>query len=489
MSLTKDIKSGLEIVPLIINGEERAIDPSRLFEVRSSVLDKAVYLAHGATKQDAINAADAAWKAFHTWKHVSGSRRREIFLRAADLVDERGPQLAEMMAEEISCNPEFAYFQVKFVVQMLRELASRATTIQGHTPEAQTPGVFTLTLKQPIGPALIISPWNSAILLAARALVCPLIAGCTVVFKASELSPRVHHALVQIFFDAGLPRDAINKIQCDRADAPEVTEALIAHHAIKKVEFTGSNPVGSKIGQLCMKYLKPIFMELGGKSAAIVLEDADLEKAAALIVRGAFSHHGQICISTERVIVVEAVAQRFTELLKAEAEKVPNAGAAAQLRLAEHAEELIAEAVSKGAKPLVGGPGFISRSAARPTIMTGVTEDMRLFDEESFGPSCSLYVVKDDSEAVRLANNSKYGLSAAIHTKDMQRFIHLASEIEVGQVGMNSLTLFEELTAPLGGAKGSGWGRCNGSYGIEEFLVEKLLYVSNFSAPSPMGFS
>src|ERR1700727_1769171 len=122
MSLTKDIKSGLEIVPLIINGEERAIDPSRLFEVRSSVLDKAVYLAHRATKQDAINAADAAWKAFHTWKHVSGSRRREIFLRAADLVNERGPQLAEMMAEEISCNPEFAYFQVKFVVQMLREL-------------------------------------------------------------------------------------------------------------------------------------------------------------------------------------------------------------------------------------------------------------------------------------------------------------------------------------------------------------------------------
>ena len=446
MALLTDQNSGLEIVPLIIDGEEKAIDPSRIFEVRSSVSNEVVYLAHGATTQDALEAADAAWKFFHTWKRVPGSRRREIFLRAADLVEERSSELVKIITEEISAAPEFGQFQVKFVTQLLRELASRATTFQGHTPEAQTPGVFALTVKQPIGPALIISPWNSALLLAARALACPLIAGCTVVFKASEISPRIHHALVQIFFDAGLPRQAISKIQCDRADAASVTEALIAHHAIKKVEFTGSNPVGSKIGQLCMKYLKPIFMELGGKSAAIVLEDADLDNAAALAIRGAFTHHGQICVSTERVIVVEAVAEKFKELLKAEAQKIPNAGAAAQLGFAEHAEELIAEAVSKGATPLVGGPGFVSHSAARPTILTGVTEDMRIFDEESFGPSFSLYVVKDEEEAVKLANNSKYGLSATIHTKDMHRFIRLAAEIEVGQVGMNSMTLFEERT-------------------------------------------
>jgi acyl-CoA reductase-like NAD-dependent aldehyde dehydrogenase len=444
MVLSTDTKSGLEVVPLVVNGEDKAIDPSRLFEVRSSVFDKAVYLAHGATKQDAIDAADAAWEFFHTWKRIPGSRRREIFLEAANLVNKRGTELAKIITEEISATIEFAQFQVNFVVQMLRELASRATTFQGHTPEAQTPGVFALTLKQPIGPALIISPWNSGLLLGARGLACPLIAGCTVVFKASELSPRIHHALAQIFFDAGLPRQAINIIQCDRADAADITETLIAHHGIKKVEFTGSNLVGSRIGQLCMKYLKPIFMELGGKSAAIVLEDADLASAAALIVRGAFTHHGQICVSTERVIVVEKVAQALMELLKVEAAKVPHAGAAAQLRIANHAEELIAEAVSKGAKPLIGGPGFVSVSAARPTIMTGITEDMRLFDEESFGPSLSLYVVKDEKEAVKLANKSKYGLSAAIHTKDMQLFIRLASEIEVGQVGMNSMTLFEE---------------------------------------------
>ncbi|KAH8819311.1 aldehyde dehydrogenase domain-containing protein [Xylogone sp. PMI_703] len=478
MALEVDTKTGVEVIPLIIGGKEQPIASSRLFEVRSSATDKTVYLAQGATKEDAIKAADHAWEEFQTWKSVRGSTRREIFLRASKLVTERAQEFEKIMTAETSCRPEFVQFQVGFVAQMLQELAGRATTIQGHTPEAQTPGVFALTIKQPIGPALIISPWNSPLLLAARGLACPLIAGCTVVFKASELSPRTHHALVQLFYDAGLPRGAISKIQVDRPDAAEITETLIAHHAIKKVEFTGSNPVGSKIGQLCMKYLKPIFMELGGKSASIVLEDANLERAAELIVQGAYLHHGQICISTERVIVLESVAEKFTQLLKAQAEKVPHGGTAVQLRIAEHAEELISEAISKGAKALVGGSGFVGPSAAKPTILTGVTKDMRIYDEESFGPSFSLYVVKDEQEAVKLANDSKYGLSAAIHTRDMLRFIRLAAEIEVGQVAMNSMTMFEELTAPLGGAKGSGWGRCNGSYGIEEFLVEKFLRVA-----------
>ena len=155
--------------------------------------------------EDAIKAADTAQNYFHTWKRVPSSRRREIFLRAADLIKERGTELTKIITKEISAAPEFGQFQVKFVTQMLRELASRATTFQGHTPEVQTPGVFALTLKQPIGPALIISLQNSVLLLGARALACPLITGCTVVFKASELSSRIHHTLMQIFFDASLP--------------------------------------------------------------------------------------------------------------------------------------------------------------------------------------------------------------------------------------------------------------------------------------------
>jgi acyl-CoA reductase-like NAD-dependent aldehyde dehydrogenase len=518
MSTTVNAATSLDIVPLFIDGRPLSIAQARVFEIHSPSTNEVISRAHGASKEDAIRAASVAWETFGTWKHVSGARRRDIFLRASELLQERAEEIAQLIMDEGSCGSEPAQYQVHFVVQMLRELASRATTIQSNIPHAQTPGIFTLTLKQPIGPALIIAPWNAALILAARAISGPLIAGCTVVFKASELCPRVHHALVRIFHDAGVLHGALNKIQCDRSAASEVTEALIAHHAIKKVEFIGSNPVGSIIGQLCGKYLKPILMELGGKSAAIVLEDADLPRAAELVVRGAFFHHGQICFSTERAIVVEAVAEKFTVLLKAEAEKIPSAGTAAQLRFAEHAEALIADAVSKGAKPLVGGPGFIGPASARPTILTGVTKGMRISDEETFGPSFSLYVVKDADEAIKVANDSKYGLSATIHTSDMLQFVKIASEIEVGQVAMNSMTLFEErelchfgqssvrrnrkdrylksvnanklpriVTAPLGGAKGSGWGRVNGSFGIEEFLVEKLLYIAGLEAH--VGFS
>lgn len=444
MEFPIDKETNLEIVPLFIDGKSQPTSPSRLHPVISSLTAKPVYLYHSAAVSEATHACDIAWASFQTWKRTNAWTRRDIVLRAAALVEERTSELVAIQIAETSCTEDFARFNAVFVSMILRELASRASSIQGHTPQAQMPDTFALTIKQPIGPVLVISPWNSPNLLAARAIACPLLAGCSVVFKASEMSPRTHHALVQIFHDAGVPPGVLNAVQVDRMAAAEVTEAVIAHHAIKKVEFTGSNAVGSVIGQLCMKHLKPIFMELGGKSPAIVLEDANLERAAGLIVRGAFLHHGQICVSTERVIVVEAVADKLKALLKEEGEKIPNAGTAVSERIATHAEELIAEAVAKGAKAIVGGPGYVSTNAARPTILTGVTPSMKIYDEESFGPSCSVYVVKDAEEAVKLANSSKYGLSATIHTEDLLKFIRLASEIEVGQVGMNTMTLFEE---------------------------------------------
>lgn len=444
MAFPTDKETNLEIVPLFINGKYQPIASSQLRPVVSSGSAKPVYFYHSATASEAEYACDVAWTSFQTWKKTNAWTRRDIILRAADLALERATELVAIQVTETNCTEEFARFNTEFFSKILRELASRASSIQGHTPQAQTPDTFALTIKQPVGPVLVMSPWNSPNLLAARAIASPLLAGCSVVFKASEMSPRTHHALVQIFHDAGIPAGVLNALQADREVAAEVTEAIIAHRAIKKVAFTGSNAVGSSIGQICMKYLKPIFMELGGKSPAIVLEDANLERAASLIVRGAFLHHGQICVSTERVIVVEAVAEKLIALITKEAEKIQHAGSAVSDRIASHAEELVAEAVAKGAKAIVGGPGYVDTNAARPTILVNVTPNMKIYDEESFGPSCSIYVVKDEDETVELANSSKYGLSASIHTEDMLRFIRLASEIEVGQVGMNTMTLFEE---------------------------------------------
>jgi acyl-CoA reductase-like NAD-dependent aldehyde dehydrogenase len=288
-----------------------------------------------------------------------------------------------------------------------------------------------------------------------------LAAGCTVVFKASELCPRTHHFIAEVLAEAGLPSGALNVIQSRREDAAAVTETLIAHRAIRKVEFIGSPAVGKIIGQLGGKYLKPVLMELGGKCAAIVLDDANFEDAAAKCIQGglytilmndcnfvltsviAFMHHGQICFSTERIIVLESVADKFIELLKLKAEGfAPGSGASGDI--VRNAHDTLVDAEKKGAKFLIGGPKYTGPAELLPTIVTGVTRDMRIFDIETFGPSVSVYVVKDDEAAIEAANDSVYGLNASIHTRDMNRAINVGRQLEFGQVHVNSLTAHNE---------------------------------------------
>jgi acyl-CoA reductase-like NAD-dependent aldehyde dehydrogenase len=289
-----------------------------------------------------------------------------------------------------------------------------------------------------------------------------LAAGCTVVFKASEHSPRTHHFIAEVFSEAGLPKGALNVIQCKREDAPGVTECLVAHSAIRKVEFIGSPAVGRIIGQLGGKYLKPVLMELGGKCAAIVLDDARLEDAAEKCIRGgkltfthpdaliselilalAFMHHGQICFSTERIIVLESIADKFIELLKEKAQGfAPGSGVSAEV--VRKAHDRLVEAEQKGATFILGGPKYTGPAQLLPTIVTGVTRDMSIFDIESFGPSVSVYIVKDEEEAIHVANDSVYGLNASVHSSDMYRAVKVARQLEFGQVHVNSLTAYNE---------------------------------------------
>ena len=339
-----------------------------------------------------------------------------------------------------------------------------------------------------------------------------LAAGCTVVFKASELCPKTHHFIAEVLAEAGLPSGALNVIQCRREDAPALTESLVAHHAIRKVEFIGSPSVGKIIGQLGGKYLKPVLMELGGKCAAIVLDDANFEDAAAKCIQGgvytrlldgvncvlisviAFMHHGQICFSTERIIVLESVADKFIELLKLKAKEfAPGSGASEEV--VRKAHDTLVDAKEKGARFIIGGPEYTGPAELLPSIVTDVTRDMRIFDTETFGPSVSVYVVKNDESAIETANDSVYGLNAAIHTRDMNRAINMGRQLEFGQVHVNSLTAHNEgiesslylvnnvltigpATFPIGGTKGSGWGRNNSQYGIEEFLQLKTISLN-----------
>lgn len=272
--------------------------------------------------------------------------------------------------------------------------------------------------------------------LACRAIDTPLAVGCTVVLKASEQSPRTHHFLAELFRRAGLPPGVLNVIQTRRDDAAAVSEALIAHRHIRKIEFIGSAGVGSRLGALAGRYLKPMLMELGGKAAALVLDDADLELAAQGCVHGGYMHNGQTCFSTERVIVNSAVVDKFIPILTKVAASFPVFGAISAVG-SNNTFRLLNDAVDKGARVLHGEVKLLEPEKLQPVVVEGLTPDMEIYDNESFGPVLAVFTVDTDDEAIALANSSRYGLSAGVYSKDIGRALKVASRIEVGQTHIN----------------------------------------------------
>lgn len=486
MPLEKD-SQGRNVVPLFINGKPLPIDDSQVKPVTSSLTDDTVHYYASTDVKTCDEACEAAWTAFSGttldtgrsgWKRASANTRRDIIIKAADLFEKRKDELVKAQMEETSCQQGWAVNNILTTVGYMREIASCVSSIKGEIPTIDKPDTFAFVFKEPVGPVLVIPPWNAALVLATRAVTSALGAGCTVVLKASELSPLTHSLIVDIYHEAGLPPGVLNSVQCDRASAAEVTEALIANERIRKIEFIGSAAVGRIIGATAAKHLKPVLMELGGKGPAIVLDDANLQKAAVLCAKGAMLHHGQICFSTERIIVLKSVAQQFQDML---VKVVANeqGGHAVHAGIAEKAREILQDAKDKGNEFLVGGPEMAVKNGVKPSIVVvdakAKKEDLRIVDEETFGPSASLYVVEDDAEAVRLANASAYGLNATIHSSNMERAIKMGRELEYGQVHVNSISIFTSWTGPQGGVKGSGWGRQNAGWGLEEFLQEKFI--------------
>lgn len=303
-------------------------------------------------------------------------------------------------------------------------------------------------------------------------------AGCAIVVKASEKCPMTHHCLLEAFEEAGVPQGVINMIQTRREDAAAVTETLISHKAVRKVDFIGSQAVGRIVGSLCGKYLKPVLMELGGKGPAIVLDDANLEQAAQFCALGATMHHGQICFSTERIIVQRSVAEKFIPILKAAMESIPNAGTAVDDVGAKHAYDVLVDAKERGATFLVGEPKYLGTNSLKPVLVTDVTPKLRIWDEETFGPSATVYVVDTDEDAIEQANDSAYGLSAAVHSQNWERAYKMGRQLEYGQVQVNNMTIADAPSQPIRGVKGSGWGQSNAIWGIKEFTVEKCISMN-----------
>ncbi|OTB04499.1 hypothetical protein M426DRAFT_320859 [Hypoxylon sp. CI-4A] len=466
-------------VPFLINGEERHAE--KTFDVTSPDTGKVLHKCSVATEADALAAIEAAETAGQQWRNLSTSGRRDIFLRAAEITEKRQEELTQYMIDEVGAPQGWAAFNINLAIDMLRDVAGRVSAVEGTVPPC-APGLSAMVVKEPYGVVLSMAPWNATYILGFRAVLYPLAAGCTVIFKGSELSPRAHRVIVSILAEAGIPKGVLNYIVTDPASAPSITESIISNPTVKKINFTGSTAVGRIIAKLAGQHLKPVVLELGGKAPAIVWEDANLELAAEESVRGAFFYSGQVCMSTERIIVHKKVSAAFQEkLLVAVNKQYPEAQILVNAQGVEKNKRLIKDAISKGAQLLNGDIDAeeISKTRMRSLVIGKVTPAMDLYKQESFGPSVSLIEVESEEEALQIANDTEYGLTSAVFTEDLRVGLRFARGIESGAVHINNMSIHDETTLPHGGAKASGYGRFNALTGVEEWVRTKTITWRN----------
>jgi acyl-CoA reductase-like NAD-dependent aldehyde dehydrogenase len=480
-------------LPLLVRDRDVAASNGAIFHRRNPITGEVVTRAAAATLADALSAASAAASAFPDWSQTAPSLRRAKLMKAADLLEDRADDFAAAMAEETGATAAWARFNLELGAATLREAASITTQITGTLIPSDKPGMTAMALRRPVGVVLGIAPWNAPVILGVRAVAMPLACGNTVVLKTSEICPRTHRLIGEVLRDADLGHGVVNIISNAPADAARVVEALIAHPAVRRVNFTGSTRVGRVIAEVAGRHLKPCLLELGGKAPFVVLDDADLEEAAKAAAFGAFLNQGQICMSTERIVVDEAVADAFVEKLARLAapllagdprEGFPALGSIIGPEAVERIDGLIKDAVFKGARILSGGQ--VRGSLIDATVLDHVTPAMRIYAEESFGPIAAIIRVRGVDEAVRVANDTDYGLSSAVFGQDIRRALDVASRIEAGICHINGPTVHDEAQMPFGGVKASGYGRFGGTAAIGEFTELRWITLSSLPGHYPI---
>lgn len=474
-------------VQLLINGKSCPAIDNTTFDHIGPTTGNVVTKASAGKIDDANKAIEAAAKAFPIWSALPPSEKRIRLLKAADLLASRAKLFVDIGMAEMGSSSAWYGFNVQVAANMLRDAAGMVTQIQGDIIPSDVEGRIAMALRVPCGVVVGMAPWNAPVILATRALAMPLACGNTVVLKASENCPATHELLVKTLNEAGLGEGVVNLVVHSSDDAPEVVSALIAHPAVKRINFTGSTHVGKIVAKQCAEHLKPVILELGGKAPVIVCEDANLEEAANAIAFGAFFNQGQICMSTERVLVNEKVADKLIEHLKSKIDGFVTGLPTDQVHIAhvisqQAADRIMAmvnDAEVKGAKAITNYS--FNGTAISPILLDGISPDMELYTEESFGPVCTLERVADDDEAIIKANSSEFGLSSAVFSQDIGRAMGLAKRIESGICHINSATVDDEAPMPFGGVKSSGYGRFGSKASISEFT--ELRWITMRSTP------
>jgi acyl-CoA reductase-like NAD-dependent aldehyde dehydrogenase len=416
-------------------------------------------------------AAAAAEAAFPDWSSLGPNARRSLLNRAAEELEARADSFVDAMADELHASEPWARFNVMLGAGMVREAAALTTQIKGEVIPSDKPGLLSLALREPVGVVLGIAPWNAPVILGCRAIATPLACGNTVVLKASERCPVTHGLIVDAFRAAGFTDGIVNLVTNEPEHAAEIVGALIDHPAVRRINFTGSTEVGRIVARRAAEQLKPVLLELGGKAPLIVLEDADLGEAVKAAAFGAFMNAGQICMSTERIIVVEAIADEFARLFANKAAAMPGQAVGDQVDDEANANvrALIDDALAKGA---------VAISAAPATVLDGVTPEMGIYRDESFGPVVGIIRVAGEEQAIEVANDSEYGLSSAVFTRDSARGLRVARRIRSGICHVNGPTVQDEPQMPFGGMGASGYGRFGGRAAIDAFTELRWITVS-----------
>jgi acyl-CoA reductase-like NAD-dependent aldehyde dehydrogenase len=480
-------------VPLLVRDHDVSASNGAIFHRHNPMTGEVATRAAAATSSDALAAASAAAGAFPDWSNTAPGVRRSKLMKAADLLEDRADAFAAAMADETGATAAWARFNIELGAATLREAASLVTQIAGTVIPSDKPGMMAMALRRPAGVVLGIAPWNAPVILGVRALAMPLACGNTVVLKASEICPRTHRLIGEVLRDAGLGQGVVNIVSTAPADAARVVAALIGHPAVRRVNFTGSTRVGRVVAEVAARHLKPCLLELGGKAPFIVLDDADLEEAARAAAFGAFMNQGQICMATERIVVDETVAEAFAEklarraalLIAGDPRQRPAAlGSVIGPEAAERIDGLIKDAVLKGARILSGG--LVRGTLIDATVLDHVTPAMRIYSEESFGPIAAVIRVRGVEEAVRVANDTEYGLASAVFGRDIRRAMDVAARIEAGICHINGPTVHDEAQMPFGGVKASGYGRFGGTAAIAEFTELRWITLSSLPGAYPI---
>ncbi len=471
---------------LLINGEWRAAEAGKTVAVNDPATGDVLLEIADASIDDGVAAMDAAAEAFPSWAATPARERAEILRRAFDLLQERKEDIALLMTLEMGKPLAEARGEVGYGGEFLRWFSEVTAHTQGRYG-ANPEGTGRMIVSQhPVGPCYLITPWNFPLAMATRKIAPALAAGCTVVIKPATLTPLTTLFFAQILQDAGLPAGVVNVVTT--TNTGPVSERIISDPRLRKLSFTGSTPVGVKLLQQAAPGVLRTSMELGGNAPFVVFDDADLDKAVEGAMLAKFRNIGQACTAANRFIVQRSVVEEFTARVTERVQRMKigrgteegvQIGPLIDDRAVDKAKTLVGDAVERGATVTTGGsPVEGPGTFFEPTVVSDVKPGSDILREEIFGPVLAIIPFDDEDDAVRLANDTEYGLVSYVFTESLARGQRMIDKLETGMMGLN-VGVVSNAAAPFGGWKQSGLGREGGDEGIHEYLQTKYTLTAN----------